>query len=198
MATFTVAEPFWDSADVPQERAQDEYDYNSWDKVVLAGTEAPGLATVTGKKCHRLDKKEAAGQDGAVQTHLGYQPAEVDITIRLWTYAQWVAWQELVPSIQPKPGKATPKPIEVYHPALAAMSIHTLYVAEIGLPRDVQPRGTKEIVIRCQEWRPGTGKNVTSTPTGPRTDFTDRGQVGVDKAFPAAPSQAPSATKAGP
>lgn len=202
------SEPFWDTEGLPEELSPP----SAWDVVLFAGKPTPGIAVVSGRNGVSLDKKKSPGTDGATITALGYEPAEVDIAIRIWTAAQWAAWQQLRPVLTARPNKGKPQPLQVYHPALADAGIRSLYVREIGLPRDIQPKGTKEILIRCSEWLPkptGKGKDATFTPKK-STDFTavpnaldggtGRSSLSLGSSFGAnaGPVVPPSQKKAGP
>lgn len=84
--------------------------WSSHDRLYLAGRECPGRAKLTGTKTHKLDKKDALGQDGATTTHTGYEPAEIDILLVLWTQDDLDSWARMVPALQPKTSKRTPQP----------------------------------------------------------------------------------------
>lgn len=62
-----------------------EEDSALWDTVYLAGAPLPGLATVSGAHGRKLDVKSAPGRNGARIIDKGYEPAKIEITLRMWT-----------------------------------------------------------------------------------------------------------------
>lgn len=187
---------FWDDSAVPVD-TRDPNRTNPWDHVRIAGIYTPGIAVVSGRNGVSLDKKRSPGTDGATITELGYQPGEVDIAIRMWTADQWAAWADMRQHLIPRPSKGKPEPVQVYHPALADAGIKALYIQEIGLPRDVPPRGMKEILIRASEWLPA---KKAAAPGGTGAKWTPQKSTDYTK-LPTAihlGGQPPSKTKAGP
>lgn len=59
-----------------------------------------------------------------------------------------------------------PSPVDVDHPALAAMGIRSLYFRDIGIPVPGPVVGTKVITLRATEFAPASGMNVLKTQTG--------------------------------
>lgn len=70
-----------------------------WDTVYLAGSALPGIATVTGSHGRKLDVKSAPGSNGARIVDKGYQPAKVEIALRMWTKEQLLAWYRVAPTL---------------------------------------------------------------------------------------------------
>lgn len=70
-----------------------------WDTVVLGDEALPGLARVTGAHGRKLDVKSAPGTNGARIVDKGYQPAKVEITLKLWTKEQLDAWFRIAPTL---------------------------------------------------------------------------------------------------
>lgn len=182
---------FWDD---PRgyEELLDSTKRNPWDVITFSGMATPGIAVVTGHKGGKVDAKKEPGKDGAVITHQGYDPSQVDVLVRMWHPSHWQQMQQMVELLQPRKGKPTAH--DVFHPALAAWGIHRLYVTEILLPREVpNTKGMKEVPIICQEWRPGT-QDKTATVQGPHQHIPD---VPTNKSIKAAAQQPPSAQNAG-
>lgn len=70
-----------------------------WDTLYLGGSPLPGLASVSATHGRKLDSKSAPGTNGARIIDKGYQPAKVDITIKLWTKEQLETWFRLAPTL---------------------------------------------------------------------------------------------------
>jgi hypothetical protein len=148
---------------IPRER------WSDWDKLALGGMEMPGHVVVVSKKEKKADVLSIAGMDGATINHLGIEPVELDITITLWTPAQFTDYERLVNLITPKafpppptqaaPGAVPTKPtaatsFEVRHPPLNMLGVTMIYVHEIGslIPGPVY--GAKVTVWRATERKP--------------------------------------------
>jgi hypothetical protein len=133
-----------------------------WDRFVVAGRALPGVATVDGAKRVRLDERSASGSDGASLTHQGNDGAQVTVRLRMWTADQVEEWGRREKEFLARAGKSRPKPVVVYHPALAIHGIKSLFVKEVGLLR-VQAGGSGEVSIRFVEFLPPAQVGV-STP----------------------------------
>jgi len=70
-----------------------------WDTVTLAGAPLPGVARVTGAHGRKLDVKSAPGRNGARIVDKGYEPAKVEIALKLWTKEQLDAWRAIAPTL---------------------------------------------------------------------------------------------------
>lgn len=70
-----------------------------WDTVLLGDEDLPGLARVTGSHGRKLDVKSPPGRNGATITDKGYQPAKVEITLKLWTKEQLETWFRIAPTL---------------------------------------------------------------------------------------------------
>jgi hypothetical protein len=70
-----------------------------WDTVYLAGDAMPGVASVSASHGRKLDVKSAPGSNGARIVDKGYEPAKVEITLKLWTKEQLMAWYRIAPTL---------------------------------------------------------------------------------------------------
>lgn len=125
-----------------------------WEVIYMADRRVPGLVQVKFKRAHRVDKKAAGGADNQTITSLGYNGAEVNIELRLWTPQQLVDYQNFtIPSIQPAPGKANarPKSVKVAYPSLAMYGVRSLFVTEIAGPEPTHiPQLWKVAIVATQ------------------------------------------------
>jgi hypothetical protein len=136
-----------------------------WDRLTIAGVKLDAIAEVFGDKDVRIDVKQTPGADGATQTTLGLSPAPITIKLRFLTVDALVQWADLVPQLQPLPGKPRPDPVDVYHPALAINGIKSLYLKMLGTVRVPAPGAPAEVVTRWLEFLP-TKKNPVKTALG--------------------------------
>jgi hypothetical protein len=128
---------------------------SAWDQVWVASRPMPGISWCEGKKGQRLDKKQAPGLDGSIDSHLGYDNADIIIRARIWTPQHWFDLQDLVPIVQPRPNKGRPQPVDVSWPGLALLGVSKLYVIDIELPKDDHhAHGAKSIAFICSEFAP--------------------------------------------
>ncbi len=159
---------------------------------------APGIAEVRVNKFRDLDKKKAAGSDGARLTVHGIEPAMVEIRLTIWTPEQLKALNELWPVLFPRGNKRpfvvkndTPWPpaFDCQHPELKQHSVKSLVFIGGEGPAEGSARAPRARVftMRAIEFFPPGKKSVTSTPTAPL------GSINDPKATPK-PSQNPKNT----
>jgi hypothetical protein len=70
-----------------------------WDSLYLGESPLPGIARVNATHGRKLDSKSAPGSNGARIVDKGYQPAKVEIVLRMWRREQLEAWQRLAPTL---------------------------------------------------------------------------------------------------
>src|SRR5579871_942171 len=157
-------QPFWDvpgfnpPATAPQGQVNDPnweapaQFWSEWDTAFVITNDGrlrvPGHVTVNCRRAHRVQMKTTAGAHGGNGTHLGFEPAEVDMVCRIWTAAQFQQWETLVFSIQKQlyfvmngpaipTDKTNPRKVgafDVYHPGLAALRVSSLFFLQFTVP----------------------------------------------------------------
>lgn len=187
---------------------------NAWDDIEIAGIRGWGLVNVLVRKAHTVDTKNAPGATAPTMTHLGYEPSQVVIQIRMFTQDHWDTWVKAAPLFLPpsSPRKSLtapspslglvsdinsdqalantdgPQPMDVTHPALSAHGIRSLYVLSVEPPHPSSTPGVFEAQIVAQEFKPKKKGNTTLTAQG-STDLT---KANINKALgtkaPATPS----------
>ncbi len=125
-----------------------------WDTVRIAGQDLPGNAKVSGDVVRKLDKKNAKGVDGATITDDGADPTEIEIEIVLATREHWVAYQRVLPSIDPNLGKSKATAVDIVHPALALHQIRSVYVERVSIPVPGSDPQTRIVRIKAVGWLP--------------------------------------------
>jgi len=154
---------------VPEEVSRSRW--SEWDKAAIGGMEIPGHVVVFSKKEKKADVLSVMGQDGATINHLGVEPVEMDITITIWTPAQFAAYEKLVNMLTPKafppppapaqPGQLPVKPtaassFEIRHPPLNMLGVTAVYIHEVGSLIPGPAFGSKVSVWRATERKPET------------------------------------------
>ena len=102
----------WEGGAAPGDEFADLGSADPWDALVIAGKRAPGLVRIEGKgRAARMDRKNAPGADGATLTHNGSEPAEIDVTLVLWTQAHLDGLEALLRVLTPPkiPAPKAPK-----------------------------------------------------------------------------------------
>lgn len=208
--------PFWD---VPSTvLGPIDTTFIAWDTIFFGGQPFPGLARVRSKKHKRIDKKLKSGSSSARLTFVGYGPAEIEVTLSIWTKNQFDLLQERMPMLLPKPGGTpdrTPiselanasktekgrqalarspgspefSPIDISYPSLILMNIRSVIVVAVDALEPSTPKGVWNMKIHCLEYTQPLDADETTTPVG----------SGAYKATPAikqgAPTQAASIQK---
>lgn len=123
-AAIATGLPFW--GDAP----------DAWDRALIAGRLVPGRVVVEAKVKNRIDKKSIPGTHGAKMTHIGYEPAEVTLTIEIWTAAQLDELRSIVQLIRPR--KSAPQPFTLQHPSIAMLDITSVLFMEVA---NLRPKG---------------------------------------------------------
>lgn len=109
---------------------------NSWDHADLDGKPIPGLVKVEPKRGVKYDVKEAPGATGAKVTFKGFGAATFKLTVRMWTATQEAAFDaDILPLIEPTPGKESPKGYSFIHPATAKRKIDGILVEDVEGPK---------------------------------------------------------------
>jgi hypothetical protein len=187
--------PFWDSPPTPAEldRGPNNDGASAWDVCLLAGVALPGLASVKVKARKRFDVKKKKGSDGARLTFTGYDPADVTVTLRLWTPEHLNQLWHLMPRLKAKAAAkeaqaaAVDLALDINHPALALLSIHSVVIETVGGLEPADVRGSKQMEIHCLEYVPPQNVDVTRTPKGAE-NFPNAVAINVSKAAAQKPS----------
>ena len=184
MATGADAQPFWDDPiyennDVnrPLGIIGDLYGSSAWDRVILQGQRLPGLWEATATPAVQIDVQKPNGFDGAALISRGYVPAGITITGRIWTPAQWLMFQRLIPTFWAPPNhiavndvkkqkgqiEGKQKSVKVDYPGLAALNIHWLVIKQITPPENTSEKGVRQIKIIAIEYVPEPQKLPSAT-----------------------------------
>lgn len=155
------------------------YASGAYARCTLGGEPLPGNVEVSITKARAVDKKKAPGNDYARTTIHGIEPAEVTITLTLWTPEQVDRLNEVWPKLFPPGGKSKPdKALDIVHPAAKLHDIKSVVVVSGSGPNPASPARARAFVIKAIEWRPASKKkSATVTPVQPKGSLLDPGRV---------------------
>lgn len=137
-----------------------------WDTLFIDGEEWPGLATVTVKRGNRWDRKVAKGSHGETQTYTGASNADLVIKLRIWTTDHFVAMRDLLPTIEPEPGKEDgSKPHDILHPVAEIRKVKAFIVLDVDGPKPDR-EGTWAFTISGAEYRQPESKGAKGNAVG--------------------------------
>ncbi len=142
--------PFWD----PGAPVESFASPSAWDVLVIGNETLPGVAIVTGGRRQKLDRKDSPGTDSSTITQLGREPAQIEVRLVMWTPEQLAQWVRIAKVLHPPFGKGMGKPYDVYHPGLAALSIWSLILVDIGVTAPGGQPGVYESRLRFIEFAP--------------------------------------------
>jgi hypothetical protein len=170
----------------------------AWEELYLENLRLPGLIRINGNGFEqRLKTKKAPGRKGAKITYVGSDPANVDITLTMWTEEHLRAFESFIRQFMPN--KGTSVPLRVNHPALALYNIQALTVLSAGFPVPGGREGLWTVTIKTIEWRNQPSK--VETAAGPKKpEHFDIPKLGANSAFSSAlqGKQDPSKNNVGP
>lgn len=190
--------PYWDVP--PGSLEPSGLNLHPWDTIFFGGQRFPGIARVKSKKHKRVDVKKKKGESAATMTFVGYGPAEIDVTLLIWTQTHLNDLQQLMPMLLPKPvrpGVATNfSPIDVSFPSLVLMNIRSLIVVAVDALEPASPRGAYSMKISCLEYYQPAKSDQTATAKGSST-FTANAAIKSGATNQAASTPKPSTTDVG-
>jgi hypothetical protein len=154
------------------------YSSRPWDFIYLGipSTQpfTPGICRVMFDKARDIDKKKAAGNDGARVAIHGVDLAAIDIELLIWTPEQLKALASLWPVLFPPAYKGPPPAYDVQHPAFSIHAVKSVqFIAGGGPQIDQQGRGIFR--MRAIEYQKPGKKNAVATAVGSIGSLLDPG-----------------------
>jgi hypothetical protein len=180
-----VISPFWDAvADVGYEEDQSRNN-NPWDILYLNGERVPGIATVKVIPKIRIELLKASGRDGGPTIERGHEAARLDITIKIWTPAQWNLLNVQLAALWRSPGhqfrsrattdgsgkvvQAAAGAIRIAHPACSCFTrIASILFESVESPEPAPEQGARLVKIKAVQYIPKSEKDVTLVRKGTR------------------------------
>lgn len=169
----------------------------AWDTITIGGQVFGGTVAVTGDAFKKkIDKRRAAGADGARIVDRGYDLVEVTITLTGWLPEHAAQIESLLSLVAPRGGAAgRGRALDVAYVSLAAVGITQIYVTGATLP--VADEGKIAWTIRATEYRDPGPVNRTRRAQ-PAAQVSDRSDLDprIADAFRNNPIPRPSASGA--
>lgn len=136
----------------------------------------PGTVDVHVVRERKIDKKAAQNRAGATLTNKGVTPAEIEITITLWTEGQVNVMNKILDEIDPRPTKKDPfQAYNVAHPAFQMRGVQFITIEKIEGP-NFELTGKVVFKLNAVEWQPDqklaalTNKAIEFQPILKRVD----------------------------
>lgn len=137
---------------------------DSWDEITIGGLRFSGVASVSGDSFKKkIDKRKAAGADGARIVDKGFDLVEFTITLTGWLPEHAQEMESLASIVAPRGGRESRHAIDVDHPSLLFAGIVQMYVTGATLP--VPQDGKLVWTIRATEFRDPPRRNTTRRAT---------------------------------
>lgn len=136
-----------------------------WDKPSLGSFQLPGVVHLhTVKKQLRFQKNKSSGTDGGSALLQGLEQPEFLFELQIYTKADEIAWNGLVPVILPTQDPTLRPAFYVKHPTLARLQIYACIVYAV---EETPPVGGGPLIanIYCQSVipaKPGATKKLSS------------------------------------
>ena len=148
----------------------------AWDTLTLGGVRFGGLAVVSGDAFRKkIDKRRAAGADGARLVDKGFDLVEITITLTAWLPEHAAQIESLAQLVAPRGGPTSRRrALDVAYPSLAFAGITQVYVTGATLP--VADEGKVTWTIRATEYREPPARNTTTRATPP-AQTSDRADI---------------------
>lgn len=166
--------PFWDDAP------------DAWDTLSLGGTTMPGLATVQGRVSRKMDTRSRAGADGARVRDRGYEPAHLEIHIKVWTREQLQELTEVLAALHPRnvtpPSSARERRVVRARDRAAREYAEEIHRQNVAIAVEGEAAQDKEELSRLEAAVATERSNVEAERNRPRPRAT---RTPVDIAHPA-------------
>jgi hypothetical protein len=126
-----------------------------WDVLYAAGIPSPGIFALSGgPREYKWDVKDAPGVQGAFITYRGWRPTQgIKGIFQFWLPGQVEEFYRWAQVWALDARKLATKPVDVYHPALAANEINALVTKSFG-PLVGTPQQMWSVTLEWIEWRP--------------------------------------------
>ncbi len=148
-----------------------------WDVIYVAQTPSPGVCKLgEWKRAFEWDVKKGKGTLGATVTFVGRPPAKGSITFYLWLPEHFSDWKTFRDLLKFDPTKQTVQAIDMFHPSLGDIGIHSVVTESIG---NIVHEGQQlySITVEFLEYFAPPKAAAVGTPTG-STSTTATGAPG--------------------
>ena len=150
----------------------------AYDAIFIGNQISPGVCRVSKtKRGHQWDIKRGKGALGSTLSYQGIEPSKFSIEFDLWQEpaafnaqgitADFDLWDRFITLFRYDPTKKTIQAIEIYHPSLAQIGIHSVVVESVGNLIKKSPESmiwTAE--VEFIEYLPPPAVTAVATPAG--------------------------------
>ncbi len=152
---------------------------SDYDVVKIGGIECPGICQLSGfKRLTEWDVKKGKGTKGGTATLTQLPPAKGSIKFMLWTPFHFEAWDAIFRAqFKYDPTKKTVNAVDIYHPTLAAIDLHSVVTESISAVEH-EGKGLYSITVELLEYLPPPKKSATGTPSGSKSNDGGAGKSG--------------------
>lgn len=141
----------------------------TWDVIIIGQATSPGLCKISDvKRGFEWDVKKGKGTLGGTVTFTGRPPAKFSVTFRLWLADHFTEWDLFRPLLKFDPTKKTVRAVDIYHPALADIEIHSVVTEGIGGIIH-EGDGMYTITVEFIEYFPPPKAAAVGTPSGSKS-----------------------------
>lgn len=139
---------------------------DAWDTVEVGGQEwdGDGMVLVSGfKRDFGWDIKKGKGTKGATLTLNEFPPAEGKLLFSLVSDEDFAKWAEFKKQFDYDPPKTTKTAVDIYHPALADLSITSVVCKSFSMIEH-QGKGLYQVTVELIEYLPPPPAPAVVTP----------------------------------
>lgn len=151
-----------------------------YDVVYIGGVESPGVIKrggITGfKREHEWDVKKGKGSKGATISYVQRPPAKGEIRFTLATAQHYADWESFRPQFKYDPTKKSPQAVDIFHPFLADLDIHSVVCTSIGAI-EIDDLGEGTCVVELLEYFPPPKVSAVGTPTTSQSNTDPKANV---------------------
>lgn len=167
-------------------------DPESWDTLTIGGVSFGGAHKFDGALLKRkLDRRHAAGRDGAHIRDKGYDLAEITLTLTCYEASHWLDLQALIALLFPRGADASRRNAHACpHPALALAGITEVYATTMDAPQQsMEGAGRWDVTLHLVEYRAASQRNVSHRPRAvPEISANRVALTGTEAAPPTPPT----------
>lgn len=167
-------------------------DAKSWDTLEIGGATFSGTFEWGGELLKRkIDRRHAAGRDGARIRDKGYDLADLTLALHINSTEEWREAVALVALLFPRGTDASRRNAHACaHPVLALAGITEVYAVSMDAPQSDRQTKQVDLSIKLAEYRPEAqqSRNVSRTPAAQPDIGANRTAFTGTEAAPPAPT----------
>lgn len=144
----------------------------TWDQINIGpfvwGGAVGGKIRIEGAtRFYKVDQKDGQGLDGATQTYRGVKPKPFKLHFYWWnaqTHLYWGTMSSQLFIYSASKPSSIPPVVQVYHPALALLSISAILIDEVGQVNVNEDTKLADAIVVVRQFLPPPPISATVTP----------------------------------